>query len=393
MSKTGTLTRREFVGTSAQVATAGLLAQALRPAKSFGMVSPWEADGYIHKTVVRVYDPAVASAYVFGNEYYWRKFDAARLMNMLDTGIMELSATATPRDAWARILPGLSATSKIVVKVNLNNTRREWKAAALNTSPAMMVALARSLRQAGVRNSNIAFLDCSRPFPDEMKNDILAQCPGVQCVGGEQAASSATQEMPYGGPYVIPKLTMEADFLISCHLMKKHDGGHTGAIKNFFGMNADGKVTFAHGDPGWKDGDQCRRIITHPEIRKRLKLCIDEAILAANSPDTLDAYQFGDLFPNGRPSSLFLSRNPFLQDVVGWDFVRAECSRFPCRAGNSITWLRNCAGALPNWPAAAVESGVLVRGAAGMPLKDMSYDNSYVEYISRRADRSTVSHL
>ncbi len=311
-------------------------------------------------------------------------------MNMLDTGVMRLSATTTVKNAWAKILPGVSQASKIVVKVNLNNTRGEWKSAALNTSPAMMVALIRSLNRAGIQNGNITFLDCSKPFPNEITNDILAQCPDVQCVGGAQVGSLATQAMPYGGSYVIPLVVMDADFLISCHLMKKHDGGHTGAVKNFFGMKADGKVTFAHGNPSWFNGNQCRDIITHPEIRKRLKLCINEAILAANSPDTLDAYQFEDLFPDGRPSSLFLSRNPFLQDVVGWDFVRAECSRFPCRAGNSIAWLRNCAGALPSWAAEAVESGVLVSGGAGLPPKDMSYSPDLVEYISLRVDSAPV---
>jgi hypothetical protein len=385
MTRIGLFTRRKFVGASAQAAAAGLLVQALRPTPLFSAVSPWEHDGYNHKLVARIYDPAVASAYSFGGDYYWRKFDTARMERMLDTGVMELSRTATPSDAWARILPGVSRTSKIVVKVNLNNTARQWKSAALNTSPAMMIALTRSLNKAGVQNVNIAFLDCSRAFPEEMQADLLAQCPGVQCVGGPQPASAATLEMPYGPPYVIPQMVIDADFLISCHLMKKHDGGHTGAIKNFFGMKADGKVTFAHGNPGWMDGNQCRSIITQPEIRKRLKLCIDEAILAAKSPDTLDAYQFSDLFPDGKPSSLFLSRNPFLQDVVGWDFVRAECSRFPCRTGNSITWLKNCAGFLPNWPAAAVESGVLVTGAAGLPPQDMSYNPALVEYISRRS--------
>lgn len=388
----GSLTRRDFVESSVKTAAAALLLQGLRPQELLAMTSPWEADGYNHKVVARVYDPSVASGYAFGEEYYWRKFDIARIVNMLDTGVMNLSATATPKDAWAKILPGVSGKSKIVVKVNLNNTRREWKAAALNTSPAMMIALTRSLNRAGVQNGNITFLDCSRPFPDEMKDDVLAQCPGVLCVGGVQAGSSAIQQMPYGGPYVIPQLALDADFLISCHLMKKHDGGHTGAIKNFFGMKADGKVTFAHGDPGWMNGNQCRDIITHPEIRKRLKLCIDEAILAAKTPDTLDAYQFGDLFPDGRPSSLFLSRNPFLQDVVGWDFVRSECSRFPCRTGSSIAWLRNCTGFLPSWAAAAVESGVLTNGSSGMPPKDMSYDRGLVEYISLRVGNLPAYH-
>ena len=304
---------------------------------------------------------------------------------MLDTGLMKFSGSMTPGDAWKRILPGVSKASKVVVKVNFNNTGKEWKSAALNTSPAMMIAMTRSLNNASVQNERITFLDCSRPFPDEMKSDLLAQCPGVQCKGGAQAGSSAIQEMPYGGPYVIPQLVLDADFLISCHLMKKHDGGHTGAIKNFFGMKADGKVTFAHGNPDWTDGDQCRRIITNPEIRKRLKLCVNEAILAAKTPDSLDPYEFVQAFPDGKPSSLFLSRNPFLQDVVGWDFVRTECSRFPCNDGPSIAWLRKCSGFLPNWNGNAVESGVLVNGASGLPPKDMSYDPALLEYISCQA--------
>jgi len=383
MTRTRLLTRRDFLETSTGAAATGLLANALPPSCLFGPVSSWEADGYRHKVVVRVHDPAVAAAYTFGTPYYWRKFDSARIQHMLENGIMELSGTATPQDAWARILPGVSTASKIVVKINLNNTRRDWKAAALNTSPAMMAALTKSLNSIGVRNSNITFLDCSRPFPDEMKNDLLACSPGVLCAGEEQAGSSMTLDMPYGGPYVIPKLVMDADFLLDCHLMKKHDAGHTGAIKNFFGMTADGKVSFAHRDPGWMDGNQCNTIIIHPEIKKRLKLCINEAILAAKTPDTLDPYEFSDLFPGGKPSSLFLSRNPFLQDVVEWDFVRAECSRFPGRPGNNITWLKKCAGFLPSWTVAAVESGSLVNGAAQLPSKDMSYDPALLEYISR----------
>jgi len=380
------LTRREFVKTSAKAAAVGLAAGALRPLELFGAGNSWEADGYNHKAVVRVYDPAVASTYHFGDPFYWRKFDAARLQNMLETGLMELSNTATVRAAWAKILPGVSGASRVVVKVNFNNTRRDWKTTALNSSPALMVALTRSLNQAGVQNGGITFLDCSRPFPSEMKGDVLAQCPGVQCAGGPQAGSAASQAMPTGGAYVIPQLVMDADFLISAHLMKKHEAGPTGAIKNLFGMKADGIVSeIAHAKPPWTKGPQCRNIITNPEIKQRLKLCINEAILAGKTPNTLDPYQFTDMFPGGKPSSLFLSRNPFLQDAVEWDFVRAECSRFPGQPGDNIIWLRNCAGAEPAWATAALESGTVVNGAPGLPPKDMSYDSALVRFISRPA--------
>jgi hypothetical protein len=385
MTRPGFFSRRKFVGLSAQAAAAGFLAQTLLPSRLFASTKPWELDGYNHKMVARIYDPAVASDYTFGDPFYWRRFNIGRIEAMLELGIQQLTGTTKPQRAWEKILPGISGKSKIVVKANLNNTRRDWKAAALNTSPAMMVAIARSLNKAGARNENITFLDCSREMPAEMKSDVWAECPGVKLVDGPQAGSTATLDMPYGPPYVVPQLVLDSDFIISSHLMKKHDGGQTGAMKNFFGMNASGKVTFAHSTPGWMNGHQIHDIITHPEIRKRLKLCINEAILAANSPDTLDSWGVAELFPNGRPSSLFLSRNPFLQDVVGWDFVRAECARFPCRVGPSIEWLRNCAGYLPAWSDAAIESGILVDGAPGMPAKDMRYDPALVEYISRRA--------
>jgi hypothetical protein len=53
--------------------------------------------------------------------------------------------------------------------------------------------------------------------------------------------------------------------------------------------------------------------------------------------------------------------------------------------GPSIVWLKNCAGYLPSWSEAAIESGVLVDGGPGMPPKDMHYDPALIEYISRRA--------
>jgi len=132
VTHTKIFSRRKFVGTSAQAAAAGLLPQSLLPS-ILGSVSHWDPDGYNDKVVIRIYDPAVASEYTFGTPYYWRKFDADRLGAMLELGILQLTSTTKPRRAWGKILPGVSGKSKIVVKANLNNTRKEWKAAALNT--------------------------------------------------------------------------------------------------------------------------------------------------------------------------------------------------------------------------------------------------------------------
>ena len=175
--------------------------QALPSSSLFGArTTPWEHDGYSDKRVVRVYDPAVAAAYSFGTEYYWRKFDAARVEAMLDTGIRQLAGAATPADAWARILPGVSPASTVVVKVNLNNSARDWKAVALNTSPAMMAALARSLNQAGVIHDNIVFLDCSRSFPDEMKTDLSLSVPASGASAARSRPPPSRSTCPTGRP-------------------------------------------------------------------------------------------------------------------------------------------------------------------------------------------------
>ena len=385
MIRTGVFSRRKFVGTSAQAAAAGLLAHsALPPSLLAAVASPWEPDGYNHKVVVRIYDPAVSANYTFGTPFYWRSFDAARLEAMLDAGIMQIAGASTPRLAWQKILPGVSGSSRIVVKANLNNTAREWKAAALNTSPAMMVALAKSLNQAGVRNENLTILDCSRSIPDEMKNDVLGA--GSRRAAGRRPAARLRSNAGDALRRFLRHSPAGARRRLSDQLppdeeaRRRTDRRHEKLLRHEGRWQGHLRPWHAR----WMHGHQIRGIVTNQEIRKRLKLCINEAVLAANSPDTLDTWTFSDLFPDGRPSSLILSRNPFLQDVVGWDFVRAECSRFPCRVGPSITWLKNCAGYLPNWRVEAVESGVLVDGAPGMPPKDMRYDPALVEYISRR---------
>lgn len=64
---------------------------------------------------------------------------------MLDASIMQIATAPTLLRAWQKILPGVSASSRVVIKANLNSTARDWKTSAINTSPAMMIALANSL--------------------------------------------------------------------------------------------------------------------------------------------------------------------------------------------------------------------------------------------------------
>lgn len=381
--------RRAFpvaIATVLLALTAVVSMVSFSPEPASASVSPVENDGYAHKTVVRVYDAAATAAYTFGDSYYWRTFDGARVQQMLEKGIMELTNQATVSAAWSVILPGASSSSKVAVKVNFNNTGRDWQSWALNNSPTMMIALTKSLNSAGIQNANITFFDCSRSFPTEMKSDVLAQCPGVQLKGDAQTGSSTTIALSCGGGLQIPQLVMDANYLISLHLMKKHDDGITGAIKNLTGMKSDGRAgDINHCDNGWSGTDELKRIIMHTAVRSRLKLCINEALLGSKSPDGLEQFDYPDMFPNGKPSSIFVSRNPFFQDIVELDFVNALCRNASgCRssADDGVQWAYTLAGSVSAWNSSVIKSGTVVNGGPGMPAKDMRYDASVLEFVS-----------
>ena len=182
----------------------------------------------------------------------------------------------------------------------------------------------------------------------------------------------------------IPQCVIDADYLINLHLVKFHDHGITGSMKNLFGMASEVWL-FAHNnnEVPFSKGNQLPDISLNEEIKKRSKLNISEFIFGGHIPDTIDKYTSEDFFPNGLPSSLIASTSPFYQDLGLYNMARAEyltCTpvlkRFK-KMGSDI-WLQNSANQYEPWKFGHAE--FVNSKNAGLPLKDLAFKQ--VDYIS-----------
>ena len=391
------MTRRSFLSTTA-VVTGGSVLAGLHPESLWAAAGALEADPYNDKTVARVYDPLVSS-FVFGKNdinFYYRTFDVNRLESMLGTALRQITGAGTVDAAWRLIMPGMSSSSKVAVKININCAHElegdhgaHWSSAP-NTSPSMMAALTKSLDLAGIAQENITFFDRSRTFEKEWKADLAARCPKLVLKGkGEVAASRASISLSNGLTAVeIPAPVMEADYLINLHLLKKHSSGATGAMKNLLGLTGDvGQIAHKGGAREFHNSSLLKELSTHPEIRKRAVLCISEAVLGNRLPtQNMEPLQKTDAFPGGKASSLIVSRSPIFQDLVLLGFVNYEMTgdiNKVCPDGN-LGWLQNCVNLVPNFTSDCIGAAKLVDSPAGslLPPKDLSFPSAKVKYIS-----------
>ncbi len=414
------LSRREFIEAGSAVAAAGLLLSACSDSDGNGpldgggdgdidsgvdgdmthdadsdttpgcLMEELPEDPYEDPRIVRVYDRRVSS-YTFGeDEICWEALDGEVMREMLDSAIIELACASTIGDAWQALLPGDLETALISVKVNLNGDEHHF----INNSPAMMIALASSLVEAGAVAENITFFDVSRGFPGAYREPMLAQHPNLQLYGGGEVSLHESEIVE--APSMVledeshitcptPVTLVEADHFINLHVMKGHFGGATGAMKNLFGLARNVYSTF-HGRGDWglsryQRGRQCADLATQPIIRQKSRVLISEGIYSswwhANKPP--DRFRNGDLFPDGLPCSITVGRNPLYQDTVLYDLVKAERDYAPLDEGYDSypdDWLRFCSEA--PYEIGRLDHGHLVDGT--FTNQDMAYD--YIDYRS-----------
>jgi Domain of unknown function (DUF362) len=388
------ISRRTFVKTSATATAFGVIANSLLPQRLLARETDLSPHPYDDKAVVRVYAPHVYNGTIkqpwdsADNNYYWRNLDSEKLRGLLEQAILQITGAANPADAWRLILPKVSPSSRVAVKVNMNNTdlprfQKDWMRRLL-PDPIMIAVLAKSLGSVGIPETNITMFDRSRTFPEEFRKDIKAD---VKVVGkGQISDSNLRIRMSDKGDYSfsIPDCVAEADYLISLHLIKNHSGGITGCHKNLFGL-ADNVAEFAH-KPDWTVNHQQRDIITNPTIQSKLKLVISEAIFTSlHGPDYLDLFSKPDFFPEGKMSSLIVSRSPFYHDAVLYDFMNLEKTEKLDRSIGSDRWLRNCCGnngGCASWREEVLGSGKIVSAGGKLPPKDLAYDPATLRYIS-----------
>lgn len=361
--------RRDFILKTTAVAANAMLIGSLKARASQSPV--WEPDPYSDTRVVRVYQPEVSDFHFEESVIYWKRLNEEVLSRMFARGLFGITGHSEASEAWGLILTGKTiqdlTDKKIAIKVNFNNTGRDINT-TLNNSPAMMSVLAKSLISAGVKEENICFFDCSRPFPDVFKDELKKYKLGKLQLTGSQTPFNPSDktilltdnkgQLRDGRQverFPVPQLLIESDYLLNLHLVKIHQTGVTGAMKNLYGIaERPGFYVHHQGPRPFEYGNHLPDISLDPEIRSRARLNIAEFLFGGHTPDTIDKFTNEGFFPGGKPSSMIMSRSPFYHDTVLYSFIRAEyqtCAGVLKRFGEigPDTWLRNSGKKCEDW--------------------------------------------
>ncbi len=364
-----TMKRRDFIFKTTAVAANAMMIGSLKARASQN--PDWEPDPYSDYRVVRVYQPEVSDFRFEESGIYWKRLDEEVLSQMFSRSLSVITGHSGTSEAWGLILTGRAIVDlwdkKIAIKVNFNNTGRDIHT-TLNNSPAMMSVLAKSLISAGVKEENICFFDCSRPFPDIFKDELRKNnLSKLQLTGNQTPFNPSEKSILLSDNkgqlrdgrqverFPVPRLLIESDYLLNLHLVKIHQTGVTGAMKNLFGIaERPGFYVHHQGPRPFEYGNHLPDISLDPEIRGRARLNIAEFIFGGHTPDTIDKFTNESFFPDGKPSSIIVSRSPFYHDTVLYSFIKAEymtCSGVLKRFGEMgpDTWLLNSANKCQDW--------------------------------------------
>jgi uncharacterized protein (DUF362 family) len=224
---------------------------------------------------------------------------------MVNAGIRSLAQAADMNQAWQQLLPGVTAASRIAIKVNCINS-------SLSTHPAVALAVASSLKQMNFSGTpfpenNIIIFDRTGGELQSAGYGINTSTTGVRCFGTDRSGVgySTTTYSVAGQSQRISKIVTEmSDFLINVAVLKNHgDGGVTLCMKNHYGTCT---------SPGNMHGGNCNPYVpalnSLDPIKTKQKVFIIDALAGIIAGG-----------PSG-PPSIFPKKLLFGTDIVAVDY-------------------------------------------------------------------------
>jgi hypothetical protein len=292
--------------------------------------------------VVAVHDSRVTtwngSSLWFGSDTY---VNQAIVDNMVKKGVMSLTGQSSELDAWTSLLPSVSGTTKIGIKINSNNGELGPTNNDIDWTPQVVNAMIKGLRTRGFSESNIHVMDPSRGRSAQYCGLVLSQFPNVKMFGDgwqdppflsttySSSDSSLTVPHPCGAPSSkYPDQFLDLSYQIQMPIMKVHGFGVTLTYKNLLGHKEQGTILGLHDYMMLADNNPLVDLYANTHIKDRTKLIIGDGIYghSVRNYGGLPSPRWAVL-GNDWPKRLFFGTDPVATDCVMYDFLNWENPR------------------------------------------------------------------
>jgi uncharacterized protein (DUF362 family) len=233
--------------------------------------------------------------------------DEQKVQNLLDRAITAYTGHAKPMEAWKSIVP----MDKVIgLKVNGLGSK------GIATHPALTMAVAERLQQAGVKPGNILIFDQNAQFLAACGMTINTDPSRVRSIPSDVAGWD-DEESSFGVAriHITKIVTRECAMVINLPILKDHQmAGVTFAMKNMYGI-VDKPFTL-HGNncnPGVAD------LNAIPVIRNKVRFTIGDAISSV--------YDGGPSFHPERlwyPNALVVGEDRVALDTIAWQMIERK---------------------------------------------------------------------
>ena len=328
------ITRRDFIKGTAGLGVASLLASGCETTGG-GPGDPKPPLPQLAGRVIAVHDNLVTSwdgsSLWFGSNTY---VNQARMDNMVMRGVMSLTNQSSELDAWTALLPNVSGTTKIGIKINGNNNERGPTNNDIDWTPQLVNAVIKGLKARGFSEANIYVLDPSSMRTTAYCSLVTALYPNVKLYGDERHTpyfistynstdSSLVITHPCGAPSSkYPDQFLDLDYQIQMPQMKVHGVGVTLTYKNLLGYKVRSTIPSLHDYMQLSSNNPFVDLYENTHIINKTRLIIGDGIYGHHIRN------YGGIPPprwsvlgNDWPKRLFFATDPVAIDCVMYDFL------------------------------------------------------------------------
>ena len=321
------MTRRTFLKGTAGIGLASLLA-----CSQDATIEPSSSN-----TVVVVHDNSVTnwdgSSLWFGSNTY---VNQEAVDNMVKQGVMSLTGQSSELDAWTLLMPAVSGTTKIGIKVNANNSELGPSNNDIDWTPQVVNAIVKGLKVRGFSEANIYILDPSRRRSTAYCGLVSAIYPNVRIYGPvlqgtpylactySSTDSSLSVSHPCGAPPTkYPDQLLDLSYQIQMPQMKVHGmAGVTLTYKNLLGYKDDASIGSLHDYLLSASNNPLVDLYANTHIIDKTVLIIGDGIYGhyLRNWGGLPPPRWS-VFGDDWPKRLFFATDPVAADCVMYDFL------------------------------------------------------------------------